>query len=26
LFDGIKYSTMPNTFRDAIQVARWANG
>jgi hypothetical protein len=26
LFDGIKHSTMPNTFRDAIQVARWANG
>jgi hypothetical protein len=26
MFDGIKHSTMPNTFHDAIQVARWANG
>jgi hypothetical protein len=26
MFDGFDYDSMPNTFRDAIQVARWADG
>jgi hypothetical protein len=26
MFQGFDYNSMPRTFQDAIQVARWANG